>query len=93
MIVKKIKRRVRGDLRKRDYGAAIHWSVRAMWEEIISSDLCLYDVAKVSGVSRDAMRHWKYGVYGPKIDNIEAVLNAIGYRLVIEKIDHEKEKS
>ena len=43
------------------------------------------DVAKRAGISTSGIRHWRTE-NGPRLTNFEAVLNVLGYELVIQPI-------
>ena len=69
-------------------GRGVHPFVRWMWKRINTDMWSQEDLAKRAGVSASAMRKWRIGARNPKISEIEAVINAMGFRLVIrEKVD------
>jgi ribosome-binding protein aMBF1 (putative translation factor) len=69
-------------------GKGVHPFVRWMWKRINADMWSQEDLAKRAGVSASAMRKWRNGARNPKISEIEAVINAMGYSLIIrEKVD------
>lgn len=42
---------------------------------------------KVSGVDHTSISNWRRGKCGANLASVEAVANALGYRLVLEKIE------
>jgi len=65
-----------------------HPFVRWVWEEINRQKCSQFDVEKRSGVSASAMRKWRLVNRNPRITELEAVINALGYKLVI-KVDND----
>lgn len=41
------------------------------------------EVAKRAGVAKDTVSQWRRGIYSPKLQNVEAVLDVLGYKLTI----------
>ena len=69
-------------------GRGVHPIVRWIWKRINTDMWSQEDLAKKAGVSASAMRKWRIGARNPKISEIEAVINAMGYSLIIrEKVD------
>lgn len=64
-------------------GKAIHPSVRWVWRQMNAQRASQQDIALRSGVSSSAMRKWRDGINAPKLADIEAVINALGGKLVI----------
>jgi ribosome-binding protein aMBF1 (putative translation factor) len=64
-------------------GRAISWVVRWIWTRINLDEWSQEDLAKKAGVSSSAMRKWRSGDRSPKLSEIEAVVNALGYELKI----------
>lgn len=64
-------------------GKSVHPAVRWLWLEMNRQCASQEDVAKRAGVSSSAMRKWRQGVTTPKLRDIEAVINAMGYKLTI----------
>ena len=88
--MKEIKKRKSGPAYVHDYGPGVNWMVKIIWDEIIAGDLSTEHLTKVSGVSRSIIRRWRNGRNAPRIENVEAVLNALGYELkVIKKVEAE----
>lgn len=66
-----------------------HPIIRFMIEEINRQRRNYEELAETSGVARNFAHSWRRGA-DPKLTNIDAVLNALGYRLIVEKIDDDK---
>lgn len=62
----------------------VHPLVRWIWLEINHQHASQEDVALRSGVSSSAMRKWRQGINSPKLADIEAVVNALGYKLEVK---------
>jgi predicted transcriptional regulator len=58
-----------------------HPLVREFYRMCIDRDLVVKDVAKISGVPISTIENWR-NVTTPKVSDLEACFNAIGYRLV-----------
>ena len=80
-----IRKRKSGPIYVTDYGQGVHWMVKIIWDEIIAGDLSTEHLTEVSGVSRSIIRRWRNGRNAPRIENVEAVLNALGYELNVIK--------
>lgn len=59
-----------------------HPLVRRLAEIQRQERMTWHDIAKRAGVSSSCMRHWRLE-NGPRLTNFEAVLNVLGYELVI----------
>ncbi len=68
-------------------GMAIHPIVRWIWDQINFQQASQEDVAKRSGVSSSAMRKWRDGVRSPRLMELEAVVNALGFRIKVENME------
>lgn len=67
---------------------AVHPFVRWIWRKMNEDMWSQEDLAKKSGVSSSCMRKWRRGERNPRIGELEAVINAMGYKLVIrDEID------
>lgn len=64
-------------------GRGVHPFVRWIWKRVNLDEWSQEDLAKRSGVSSSAMRKWRRGERNPRIGELEAVINAMGYRLKI----------
>ena len=62
-----------------------HPIVRFLFDEVNRQRMPLVALHDRAGLGRDTMRAWKRS--SPRIDNVEASLNAPGYRLAVEKVD------
>lgn len=58
--------------------------MRQFFEIVEKAGLTWKDMSKLSGLSRETLIRWQRQ-NSPKVDNLEAALNAIGYRLEIKK--------
>jgi len=56
-----------------------------MWNEINEQRTSQEDIAERSGITSSAMRKWRTGQQAPTLAAIEAVINALGYKLVIKE--------
>lgn len=68
-------------------GKGVHPLVRFIWKKINQDLWSQEDLAKRSGVSSSAMRKWRNGDRNPKITDIEAVINALGYKLIVKEME------
>ena len=60
-----------------------HPLVHFLWSQIIEQQTSQEDVAARSGVSSSAMRKWRRVNRVPRLSEIEAVLNALGFNLAV----------
>lgn len=60
-----------------------HKFVRFVWEEVVNRDLELTSVANAAGVDRSTLHKWKKNTKGPYLVQLEEVLEALGYELMI----------
>jgi transcriptional regulator with XRE-family HTH domain len=66
-------------------GRGVHPFVRWIWRRINIDQWSQEDLAKRSGVSSSAMRKWRRGDRNPRISELEAVINAMGFHLVLKE--------
>ncbi len=67
---------------------AVHPFIRFIWRKMNEELWSQEDLAKRAGVTSSAMRKWRRGERNPRISELQAVINALGYDLVIrEKVD------
>lgn len=71
-------------IEKREIAPHAHPLVRQMYELIRRQDASINALSIDSGVSVAAMVKWKYK-HAPNVPTFEAVLNAMGYELTIQK--------
>lgn len=64
-------------------GMAIHPIVRWIWEQINSQRASQEDVAERAGVNSSTLRKWRDGVRSPRVVELEAVVNVLGYKLKV----------
>jgi transcriptional regulator with XRE-family HTH domain len=62
-------------------GRAIHRFVRVIDAAIDARGLNLVDLARKSGVAQSTLCGWRNGSIRPRIDDLEAALNALGFQL------------
>lgn len=65
-----------------------HPFVKFMWEDIIRRNLKLASVSRASGIDKSTFHKWRTAEKGPYLYHLENVLEAMGYKLVIVKIDN-----
>jgi ribosome-binding protein aMBF1 (putative translation factor) len=63
----------------------VHPIIRFIWRKMNEDMWSQEDLATRSGVSSSAMRKWRRGERNPRISELEAVINAMGYDLVIRE--------
>lgn len=64
-------------------GMAVHPIVRWVWTQINAQRASQEDVAMRAGISSSALRKWRDGVRSPRIVELEAVVNVLGYKLKV----------
>lgn len=69
-----------------DMSGHVHPIVRQVMHELLARKMTLTDIADLSGVSGQSIGGWKYDI-SPKLANIEAVANALGYRVALVPIE------
>jgi len=67
--------------------ATVHPLVRWVWRQMNKQHASQEDVAKRSGVTSSTMRKWRVGVRSPRVIELEAVINALGYKLTVKEKD------
>lgn len=72
------------DFRRKKVPPRGHPFVRFIFEEINTQRASLAQVAERSGVTADGIRKWR-DQRGPRLGLVEAVLNCLGYELVIRR--------
>lgn len=68
-------------------GRGVHPLVKFVWRKINEDMWTQEELAARSGVSSSAMRKWRRGDRNPQIRDLEAVINALGYRLVLKEME------
>lgn len=68
-------------------GRGVHPIIRWIWRRVNQDEWSQEDLAKRSGVTSSAMRKWRRGEHNPRISELEAVINAMGYRIVIKEAE------
>lgn len=68
-------------------GRGVHPIIRWIWKRINLDEWSQEDLAKRSGVTSSAMRKWRRGERNPRISELEAVVNAMGYKIVIREAE------
>lgn len=64
---------------------ACHRLVHVIWREINDQRVCQEDLAKRAGVSASAIRKWRQGQRSPNLNDLEAVLNVLGYAVTVRQ--------
>ena len=57
----------------------------ALSQIIADSDISIRELSRKSGVSREAIRRWKYGTVSGRVELVEYVLAVLGYKLEVVK--------
>ncbi|QGM46135.1 helix-turn-helix domain-containing protein [Methylocystis heyeri] len=65
---------------------AVHPFIRFALGEARKKSKTVVSVAKMAGIDASLISHWKRGSCSPTLANIEAVLNALGYELILRKV-------
>lgn len=60
----------------------VHRFVKLIWRSVNTEMWSQEELERRSGVSVSAVRKWRRGVRSPRLIEIEAVLNTLGYELV-----------
>lgn len=68
-------------------GRGVHPIIRWIWKRVNLDEWSQEDLAKRSGVTSSAMRKWRRGERNPRISELEAVVNAMGYKIVIREAE------
>ncbi len=63
-----------------------HPLVRTIFAEMNRQDMTLTELAEAAGFGRGTISDWRYR-RAPKVDHLEAALNALGLRLVAVRAD------
>lgn len=64
----------------------IHPLIRFAYEEMVKQKVSQLELAYRSGIADKTLRAWRLGATSPKMMDVEAVLNTLGYKLVVAKI-------
>lgn len=70
----------------------LHPIVRFVVDEMKRQGWTLDQMQRISGVGRSTICHWALGERQPHLPNIEAVLNTLGYKILIVKGDAPRKK-
>lgn len=65
-----------------------HWAVRKLIEHLNAHQTTMTECTARAGIARTSVWSW-CNLYHPRIDELEAALNAVGLRLAIEAIPDE----
>lgn len=69
----------------------IHPVIRWVWMQIKHGNMTHKQVAEASGIGANTMRKWFRGESSPKLADIEAVVNVLGFDLtLVALINHDK---
>ncbi len=66
-------------------GRGVHPIIRFIWKRINLDEWSQEDLAEKSGVTSSTMRKWRRGDRNPRISELEAVVNCLGYKIVIKE--------
>lgn len=58
--------------------------VKFLFQEMFRQKMCQIDLSERVGLHRDTLRKWRT-LHCPRIDDIEAALNVLGYTLKVVK--------
>jgi hypothetical protein len=61
----------------------VHPILKWVWCEILRQDVSLQSVAQRAGFEGKTIRNWWNGKSSPALVDVQAVVNALGYQLVI----------
>ena len=64
----------------------IHPVIRWVWMQINHGNMTHKQVAEASGIGANTMRKWFRGESSPKLADIEAVVNALGFEFGVAPI-------
>jgi hypothetical protein len=64
--------------------------VRFLFEEMHRQRCCQIDLSERVGLHRDTLRNWRTR-YTPRINDMEAALNYLGYTLKVAKLKDKKD--
>lgn len=64
-------------------GVAVHRIIRLIVETIDERGLTAGAVLKRAGLHDHSLSHWASGQCSPKLDSLDATLNALGFDLVV----------
>ena len=63
-----------------------HRAVKAAHDALVAQQRSINGLAQTSGVARETIHRWFNGEMDPHVGNLEAVLNTLGLRIVVEPI-------
>ncbi len=69
--------------RPRAQGRPVDPAVRELFAVLDASGLSMQEVEPVAGVARSTLSTWRRALYEPKISNVRAVLNSLGFDLAV----------
>lgn len=69
-------------------GRGVHPFIFFIWDRMNLDLWSQEDVAKRAGVASSTMRKWRDGGRNPRIAELEAVLGALGFHLVIKENEY-----
>jgi predicted transcriptional regulator len=64
-------------------GMAVHPIVHWIWDQINFQHASQEDIADRSGVASSTIRKWRNGVRSPRVMELEAVVNALGFKIKV----------
>lgn len=66
---------------------AVHPLIRWIWNRMNADMWVEEDLADRAGVTSSCIRKWRRGERNPRLQELEAVINALGYRLVVKEAE------
>jgi len=68
---------------------AVHDAIRVLWLQMNRQIMSQEALSTRSGVPASVLSRWRTGERSPKLDDVEASLNVLGYTLVAVPIERE----
>lgn len=65
--------------------------VRFICDEAFRQQATMGDLSERAGICKDTIRHWRYKST-PNLNDAEAVLNALGYTIIVARINRKGNK-
>ncbi|WP_425487294.1 helix-turn-helix domain-containing protein [Methylocystis heyeri] len=66
-------------------GVSVHRFVALAVDAARTSPMSLEVICEKAGVNRDMLRRWAVGKRGPSIITLEAVLDVLGYEIIVRR--------
>lgn len=65
---------------------SVHPVVRLVFDELVKQNLSKAILAERSGIGASTLGHWKAGKTSPRLSDLEAVLNVLGYTVSVSVV-------